>query len=52
MALVQAHADGHLSEDELLMLDKLRASMNISEVEHNKLNEDVIERRKRKGPDA
>jgi len=51
VALLQAHADGMLSEDELLMLDKLRKSLNISESEHTKLTEDVLQIRERKGAD-
>ena len=48
VALMQAYADGHLSDDELQMLDKLRESMNISQVEHKQLEEDILSKMERK----
>ena len=48
VALLQAYADGRLSDDELQMLDKLRMALNISEIEHNKLEQDIVKRIDRK----
>ena len=45
-ALIQAHADGTISEDEKLMLDTLRQYLMITEDEHELLEEQVLRKSK------